>query len=178
MYTTNNLVVKATVLMYELITLEVSSRTMSESLWQLLWSEYYEAIYYYDKMWGNTSFLLFCRSFIMDEKCLICESSSTCGSDVSRVTEKGWKSLLIASLTRRGRRDSIFRGRQTGVVVHVQCRKNYTRPADVHRSGRKSQASCSGTSSIRILNLMFSMYRVHWRCIWFKTEKVGCPPTS
>lgn len=95
-------------------------------------------------MWDNTSFLFFCRSYIpsiMDEKCLnashlhvsisghihdmehgwTCDehiSSLICGSDVSCVIEKGWKSLLIASLTRRDERDSIFRGRKTG-VVHV-----------------------------------------------------------
>lgn len=80
----------------------------------------------------------------MNEKCLICESPSISGSDVSRVTEKGWKSLLKASLTRREGRDSIFRGRKTGVVHSIQCRKNYTRPTDVQGAGRKSQASCSG----------------------------------
>lgn len=102
----------------------------------------------------------------MYEKCLICESPSISGNNVSGVTEKGWKSLLKASPTRRDGRDSIFRGRKTG-VVYIQCTKNYTRPADVQRVGRKSQASCSGsklrsrTPEFEFKTKFFSMYRAH-----------------
>ncbi|GBN30617.1 hypothetical protein AVEN_103697-1 [Araneus ventricosus] len=66
----------------------------------------------------------------MAEKCLLCEDYVV--TDKCGVGEKGIDVLIMASIARKDGKHQLFR-RQKKIVLHVSCRKKYTRPQSITR---------------------------------------------
>ena len=97
----------------------------------------------------------------MTEKCFICRNDIV--SDACHLSEKGIEGLIKASIARKDGNDEFFKNKKS-IVLHVSCRKQYTRPQTIARdlkmdlSQQQSTASCS-TPSLRSAQTSFEFKR-------------------
>lgn len=97
--------------------------------------------------------------------CVICNEAL--GSNDTSTVGKGRETLITASLSRNDGLDEIFE-KQTPLIVHTDCRKNYTRPSSIKADLRRhsQQIPTSPTCQPQL--------RSHEKELNFKTQCLFC----
>lgn len=86
-----------------------------------------------------------------NNKCPVCDKDVVKGSkDVSEVKQKGILGLIKASKDRKDDKHQVFHA-LTSVLIHTNCRKNYTRPDTIKKDVRVASTSQeeAGSSQLR-----------------------------
>lgn len=112
-----------------------------------------------------------------NNKCPVCDEDVVKGSkDVTEMIEKGIVGLIKASQERKDEKHRIFRG-LTSLLIHANCRKNYTRVDTIHKDVRNASTSQeeAGPSQLRSSAPQFDFKSNCFLCGYYVQEKTKTP---